>query len=249
MSRGRTISMVVWAALAPLSATGGDTADASRRSVVPRAQRDILVLEWLDISRVTGGVDGIARSETRSILKEAGVDVVWRQGDGRSAARPGEIRIILLDRLHLRPDTGSPVLGATPSDRRQAMFAWIHVKSVRAALGLAVDAPSQGLDVGKRRDLGVALGRVIAHEVVHALAPSVHHGEELMSEYLCATELTGPSLRVEASVADALRAALRGEARPLDRLSAAGAPPSSLPRGVAADPLFPRSAADRDQAR
>ena len=34
------------------------------------------------------------------------------------------------------------------------------------------------------RDLSLALGRVVAHELVHALAPSVPHGTGLMSASL-----------------------------------------------------------------
>jgi hypothetical protein len=57
----------------------------------------------------------------------------------------------------------------------------------------------------------MALGRVVAHELVHALAPSVPHGTGLMSALLTCRQLTAPSIPFEAEVGLAVRAALRGD--------------------------------------
>jgi hypothetical protein len=55
----------------------------------------------------------------------------------------------------------------------------VYVPNVSRALGLRtfalVESPRD------QRDLGTALGRVVAHEVVHALAPEVPHGDGLMA--------------------------------------------------------------------
>lgn len=243
--------MLVWAAaLAPLGTAAGErepSRDQRRLSLVSPGGPGTLFLEWLDVGSATSGVDGIARSETRSILKGAGVDVVWRQGNVRDASRPGEIRIILVDRLRVKPTTGAPILGAAPSRLREQPFVWVHVKSVRAALGLGVTGPAQNLPVSSRRDLGVALGRVIAHEVVHALAPDVEHSKELMSESLQPTELTGPRLRVEPEVAVAVQAALgRGVARPGPVVAAGGSAPETV---VRAPRTAPRGEEAQDLAR
>jgi hypothetical protein len=63
----------------------------------------------------------------------------------------------------------------------------------------------------------VALGRVIAHEIVHALAPSVPHGGELMAPSLTHHQLTAPDLSVQPGVARAVQEGLQG---------GPGAPPS-----------------------
>jgi hypothetical protein len=61
------------------------------------------------------------------------------------------------------------------------------------------------------RAFGIALGRVVAHELVHALAPSVPHGTGLMAEKLTCRQLTRPTLTFDPEVGLAVRAALRGE--------------------------------------
>jgi hypothetical protein len=52
---------------------------------------------------------------------------------------------------------------------------------------------------------------VVAHELVHALAPSVPHGAGLMSEKLTRRQLAAARLPVDPEVGLAVRAALRGE--------------------------------------
>jgi hypothetical protein len=44
---------------------------------------------------------------------------------------------------------------------------------------------------GERLAVGMAIGRVIAHEVVHALVPWLPHGTGLMSSQLTWRQLTG----------------------------------------------------------
>jgi hypothetical protein len=61
---------------------------------------------------------------------------------------------------------------------------YIFFKNVMRCLG---HDPEQGslMTPAQRRDLGRALGRVVAHEVVHALAPSAPHAlDGLMGEKL-----------------------------------------------------------------
>ena len=207
MSARGTAEILVAIILVPAAAGAGEP-------VALPAGPPALLLTWLDVSGVTGGVDGVARSEVRSILSEAGLEVAWRRGRGGEEARPGEIQIILVDRLRVDRVSGRPVLGATPSRLREHPFVWIHVRSVRAALGLAGGSSAHDLPVGARRNLGVALGRVIAHEVVHALAPALRHGRALMSESLKWDHLTGPRLSVEPEVALSVRTALQGLAGP-----------------------------------
>ncbi|HYN02514.1 MAG TPA: hypothetical protein VE359_08720, partial [Vicinamibacteria bacterium] len=61
------------------------------------------------------------------------------------------------------------------------------------------------------RALAIALGRVVAHELVHALAPSVPHGTGLMSATLTTRQLRAPSIPFEPEVGLAVQAALRGD--------------------------------------
>ena len=172
-----------------------------------------LRLAWLDVSNVTVGVDGVARSEVGAIFDAAGLEVSWRRTRGGEETRPGEILVVLVDRL-LVDSSRRPVLGATPTRPRRSPLVWIHVRSVRAALGLSRDSATHELPVVARRNLGVALGRVVAHEIVHAVVPSLRHGDELMAESLGLDHLTAPRLSVAPPVALAVRGALDGSASP-----------------------------------
>jgi hypothetical protein len=66
-------------------------------------------------------------------------------------------------------------------------------------------------DAAAAHALAVALGRVVVHEVIHAVAPAVPHGKGLMSATLSRKHLTAASIPVEADVVVAVRASLRGD--------------------------------------
>ena len=76
---------------------------------------------------------------------------------------------------------------------------WVYLDRVRGALG----------DPGRREPdalVARALGRVIAHELVHALAPETPHARHgLMSERLSPSALRGVSLALDASSRSALQ--------------------------------------------
>ncbi len=170
-------------------------------------------LVWMDPTRAAIGVDGIARDEVRALLRKMDVSAAWRIGQPGEVAPPGEVRVILLDRAAAGA-SGEPILGATPPHFDGAPFVWIHVPNVCAAVGLRPDRALAALDLGAVRAFGVALGRVIAHELVHVMAPSAPHGKGLMSEKLTSFQLTAARLDVEPTVRMAVRAAFRGEPAP-----------------------------------
>jgi hypothetical protein len=164
----------------------------------------------MDPARCAVGVEAVAREEASSLLGRMNVSATWRVGVTGETARPDEVRVILLDRAAANR-SGQPILGATPPSFDSAPFLWIHVPNVRAALGLRPDVPLSAVDLGSVRSLGVAVGRVIAHELVHALAPSEPHGRGLMSAKLTGHQLALPRLSVDLAVGVAVRAGLRGE--------------------------------------
>jgi hypothetical protein len=171
-----------------------------------------LRLVWLDPTGAAIGVDGLARDEARSLLGSMGAIVSWRRGAPVEPARPDEVRVILVDRAVLDPRR-RPVLGATPPRFEVARFLWVHVPGVRAVIGLRPSGSPGTDDLASSRELAIALGRVVAHEVVHALAPSVPHGTGLMSAALTRRQLTATSIPYDPEVALAVRAALRAALR------------------------------------
>ncbi len=169
----------------------------------------VLHLAWMDVTRLGVGADQIIRAEARSILEEAGIEVVWRVAEAGEEARPGEVRVVFVDRALADRTTRRPILGLTPVRPGEPPLVWIHVGSVRVVLRLPVRRASHALSVGQRRDLSVALGRVVAHEVVHSLLPAEGHGPGLMSGALTRFQLTRARVPLGATLGRSLRAALR----------------------------------------
>jgi hypothetical protein len=170
-------------------------------------------LVWLDPTGVARGTEAVVRSEVTRLLRAVGVSTAWRRGEPHEVAREGELRVIFLDRGAPRGH-GAPVLGATPASFQGERFVWVHVPSVRAAAGVAGRASGPNLEVRAARELGLGLGRVIVHEVVHALAPSVPHGRGLMAARLDRSMLTTASVRLDPEVGLAVRSALEGRVSP-----------------------------------
>ncbi len=166
-------------------------------------------LVWLDPSGVAFGTEAVARPAVAELLREMGVATTWRSGDPHELARPGELRVIFLDRV-ARSEQGAPVLGATPPKFLGEPFVWVHVPSVRAAAGVDARRAGASLDMRSARRLGIGLARVIAHELVHALVPGLPHGKGLMSARLDRRMLTDASIAVEPEVSLAVRVALLG---------------------------------------
>ena len=201
-------------------------------SSAPLVASPALRLVWLDPTGVGVGVEAVARDEARSLLRKMGATVSWRRGDAGELARPGEVRVILLDRTADNL-SGKPVLGATPPRFDVAPFVWVHVPNVRAVIGLDPRGFAFTMPPPASRALAIALGRVVAHELVHALAPSVPHGTGLMSVSLTYRQLTASSIPFETEVGLAVQAALRGDPlgpRPDTGVLAAATAPEGLVR-------------------
>jgi hypothetical protein len=214
------VAVVTLASTLVAAAVAGEAMDVEgaarvvRPSVPPEASAPLapsspLRLVWMDPARVGVGTEAGARDETRSLLRKMGATVSWRRGEAGEAASPGEVRVILLDRA--TDNSGKMVLGATPSRFEVAPLIWVHVPSVRAVIGLDPRGTAFTTPPPAARALAVALGRVVAHELVHALAPSVPHGTGLMSAELTYRQLTAPRIPFESEVGLALQAALRGD--------------------------------------
>jgi hypothetical protein len=195
-----------------LPAAAGSSENPS--SVAFARARPHLRLVWFDPSSAAplaySGVGG----EVRSILGAAGVDVVWQKGAADPLA-PGEIAVILLDaepgRVAMRPDVmGCVIKGDRPS------VLWVNLTTVARMLGL--DASSRIAWSGReRQQVATALGRVVAHEIVHVIAPQLPHATEgLLSATLDRHHLVYQRLRLDGDSADGfLRSIrLRDTARP-----------------------------------
>jgi hypothetical protein len=174
------------------------------------ASAPALTLVWYDPTGIAWGTELVARAEAAALLRRLGASVSWRRGASRDVSGNDEVWVILVDAGPPQP-TGALVLGAARKRPSAVRTLWVRVPNVRAAAGVAPGRPLRVLPPGEQRVVAVALGRVIAHEVVHALVPSLPHGTGLMSGSLTRRQLTAGSIAVEPEAILAFRAALRGD--------------------------------------
>jgi hypothetical protein len=170
----------------------------------------VLRIAWFDPSDVAAGSELVARAEAEALIARMGANVTWRRAASGEMTRSEEVWVILLGSGG-QPVSGPLVLGATRRHHPVAPVVWVRVANVRAALGISQRPPLRDLPPIERRLFAIALGRVIAHEVVHALVPSLPHGTGLMSGSFSRRQLTGGWIPIEPEVVFALRAALRGD--------------------------------------
>jgi hypothetical protein len=153
-------------------------------------------------------------AEVRSVFREIGVDArVVRAAPGRPIEATGGVVVPVIARRRQPPALGrARIMGLVVRDHAAPSPVWIFVDNIVSTLrtreGFATDS----------RELGVAMGRVVAHEVIHALAPRHPHARTgLMSPVLDRAGLLGPRPVPEESCARSVLAglALLSTPRPL----------------------------------
>jgi hypothetical protein len=169
-----------------------------------------LSLVWYDPARVASGTERLARREAADLLARLGASVSWRNGVAGELTGSAEVWVVLVA-SGPQPPTGTLVLGSTRARTTSTRVLWVRVPNVVAAVGASHSRPVRLLPPEELRMVGIALGRVIAHEVVHVVDPSLPHGSGLMSGSLTRGQLTAPLIAVGHEAALAVRAALRGE--------------------------------------
>jgi hypothetical protein len=126
-------------------------------------------------------------------------------------------------------------MGLVMRDQLPTRAVWVFLSSVRWTLGHP--APERPLTSREAWEVGLALARVVAHEVVHAIAPDAPHSHGgLMNHSLNRAFLLGPRSPLTGPCARAF----------LDQLQALPAPRSRTPSSRSsvswergADPLTP----------
>jgi len=142
-----------------------------------------------------------ARNEARRVLESLGVRTVWCQARSLLLLPDSETPVILVP---YRSAEKSGVMGVTLLTGRLCI--WIHPDIVATGLGLL---PDRVWSPDERDSYARALGRVIAHEMVHVVLRVDSHADSgLMSASLDRWELTAPQIRVDPWTRVALRAAV-----------------------------------------
>ena len=169
--------------------------------MLPAARTPALQLLWFDPSRALPGpaTDALAEEE-RSIFRELGVEVAFRVAKPDTTYGDGdvpEVPIILLKDDPIVARRPTRLLGLIVRNQEPNRAVWAFLDNVRWTLGFEKD---RGLRAaGSELDLGLALGRVVAHEVIHALAPEEPHSKNgLMGHSMNRAFLLGDHAPLEA---------------------------------------------------
>jgi len=149
---------------------------------------------------------------------EVGLTFVGRGG-------PGVIPATLYPELPDRWDVAPEAIGVAIGVHGGSRSIFLSLGAAERALGLPlarrqgtpakVKPPSRRLPGSQSRRLGVALGRVLAHELVHTIAPECPHTRHgLMAERLSRRMLTAPGIGFDALATRHLRHAAAGMGAP-----------------------------------
>ena len=160
-----------------------------------------LRLVWWDPDKILSqDFDEIA-CEVQAVFRPIGIEVVSRHAEGPSAA--GEVNVILLSRDPARAQDKRRTMGRVNRERHTAL--WIFAATVRESLGLAPPGVGRYRMWEERHDYPRALGRVVAHELVHSLVPDQPHATSgLMQASLGRDFLTASRAPIDRRFASAL---------------------------------------------
>ncbi len=148
-------------------------------------------LEWVDVGGLAPFAHRVMAGETARTLADHGVCAKVVLASPWSVRGRGDIGIVLL-RSMAGSGVGRHVMGATRTRDPRNATVWVYFDAVASALGLAGRSPESWTAI-ERFEFGRALGRVAAHEVVHALLPGRPHDRVgLMTASLGRHALTVP---------------------------------------------------------
>ena len=175
------------------------------RSADAVAGLPVLRLAWFDVHGAAPFAYDSVTGEVARLLQGLGAQVAWRQAEAGGASGADETQVILLASPPSSPSLSPRTMGATPKDRSIKAI-WVFVPNVAWTLGMP--ARPELWSQRQRRELARALGRVITHELVHALAPDHPHSTGLMNSTLGRDALLREGLRLDGSAVRAFRSAL-----------------------------------------
>jgi hypothetical protein len=136
---------------------------------------------FLDFDNVPGKAPIEAmKKEVDALLKSSGVSLDWRMAGENRGKESFDGLVVLKFRGLCRAEASQPdsapqtqALGTTLVDQGRVLpFSEVQCDAVRQALGYLRPEANQG---EKQRALGLALGRVVAHELYHVLARTTPH--------------------------------------------------------------------------
>jgi hypothetical protein len=199
-----TLSVVAAVTLTAGAVARGDDASRVRR----------LDVVWIDVADRAPFISRGVAAELAALLRPIGIETRVRTERPGGPVLGHETAVILMPGEAPPALRARKVMGAVHAQPQQAATAWVYLPEVMRALGHEARAPMT-LPHPARVELGRALGRVAAHELLHLVAPTAPHAHEgLMTANLDRAALVGSGAFVD----EGTQASLAG------RMPAAGVP-------------------------
>jgi hypothetical protein len=173
-----------------------------------RSSPSLVRLAWTDPVGITAGGWFPAAEEASRVLGRLGLQAESRAARVSEPLRSDEVRVILVPGAPPRRKGGrSAIAGA--SSTYSIPKVWVRPDGIAWILGASTPFHplSARPEILLRFDR--LLGRVVAHEVVHLIAPAIPHGSGLMSACLDAGEFLQPNLRIDPEIAVLVQTAVR----------------------------------------
>jgi hypothetical protein len=189
-----------------------------------------LRLLWFDPKDVLPPAFDMTSREVRRIFRDIGVDIRFERGIAGTDFGYGttlDVPVILLGQDPMRSRSPRNVMGLVPRPEDGTRVVWVFLSNVRHTLGYD---PRARVTPREANELGLALARVVAHEVVHAIAPDEPHTSSgLMHHSMDRSFLLGTKARIDRDCA-------RTFARSLAELLGTTVPPAAARMGVGTAP-------------
>jgi hypothetical protein len=207
------VIMVVgsWIALA----SGRAFAEAAHETTLPE-----MSFLWCDSQRLFPFSKNVAK-EVKSMFGEMGVTVHWWENEEDFTSHPSPVQLMV---VMLPSEPGGPGWNRNPNsmgavvhvENEPIEFLYIFFPSVMRGVGLNPKS-AKALKPGARRDLGRALGRVIAHEAIHAVIPSLDHASAgLLNDQLNHSFLQKRKVKLDPHSQEVFLSALAKKGTPSD---------------------------------
>ena len=180
---------------------------------------------FLDFDSVPGKVPvAVMKKEVAALLKDSGVSLDWRMVGENTGAESFDGLVVLKFqgkcRVEAWPEndrvTGTRALGETlVADGHVLPFTEVRCDAVRQALRYLRPEANQG---EKQKALGLAMGRVVAHELYHALARTTTHAARGLAKAAESLEdlVAGPQIPFRKEDAEAIKQGVTNQ-KPEDR--------------------------------
>lgn len=205
----RIVRVLAVLAVVLAGAAGGRFASAGDAAGSAGTPAPRLRLVWIDVLDSAPFAFRSAARETSAILADAGVETAWTLGDASTVTSSDELKIVLMAGTTNGAHLPEHVMGGTRRGA-QSHTTWVYLSNVLWALGLKEKGVHR-LTVQEEEQVARALGRVVAHEIVHAVAPDLPHSAHgLMAGKLGRAYLLQPFAALSRAEQTAFRAALDG---------------------------------------